>query len=52
MFTAAITEPRESFDGCLALMPHVEQVAAKRNSKNRPAGTLEWKPYTITAGTS
>jgi hypothetical protein len=49
MFTAAITEPRGDDEGTLTLMPHVEEVAAQRSSINRPRGTIELKPYNITA---
>jgi hypothetical protein len=54
-YTAAITRPRgvpgtdDYFDGLLSLMPHFNYVAAQRYSRNRPAGTIEAKPYNITA---
>lgn len=32
------------FDGKIGIFPFTEQIAAKRTSKNRPAGTLETKP--------
>ena len=46
MCTAVIGRPRNSdksdeyFDGLLTFMPHVNWVPAKRNSQNRPRGTL------------
>ncbi|XP_057791129.1 uncharacterized protein LOC131008257 [Salvia miltiorrhiza] len=32
------------FDGKIGIFPLIEQVPAKRNSKNRPVGTMEIKP--------
>ncbi|XP_057803150.1 uncharacterized protein LOC131018445 [Salvia miltiorrhiza] len=32
------------FDGKIGIFPFTELVPAKRNSKNRAAGTMEWKP--------
>ncbi|XP_057810274.1 uncharacterized protein LOC131024753 [Salvia miltiorrhiza] len=50
MFVCAICRPIFSdsgeclFDGKIGIFPLTEQVPAKRNSKNRPAGTMETKP--------
>ncbi|XP_026386574.1 uncharacterized protein LOC113281887 [Papaver somniferum] len=50
MFLAAIARPRfdefgnEVFNGKIGIFPFVTKEAAKRTSKNRPAGTLEDKP--------
>jgi hypothetical protein len=55
MFLCAVARPRWDkernawFDGKLGIWPFVELVPAKRDSKNRPAGTLENKPMNITA---
>lgn len=54
MFLAAVCKPQtdptgELFSGKICLYPFVEQVAAKRSSKNRPAGTLELKPIAVGA---
>ncbi len=54
MFMAAIAGPRYDeqgycvFDGMIGFWPFMEMVAAKRNSKNRSAGTLEVKPVNVT----
>lgn len=54
MFVCAVARPRydyrkrRMFDGKIGIWPFVEKVAAKRNSKNRPAGTIEVKPITVT----
>jgi len=39
MFTAAVSQPNEHFDGLIAIEPHVNIVYAQRNSINRPAGS-------------
>lgn len=50
MFMAAVARPRydnsrkQYFNGKIGLWPFVYQEPAKRNSKNRPKGTLETKP--------
>lgn len=50
MFLAAVARPRvdattnEEFDGKIGIWPFVSKEPAKRNSKNRVAGTLESKP--------
>lgn len=52
MFLAAIARPRfdangnELFSGKIGVFPLVTKEPAKRNSVNRPAGTLETKPIT------
>lgn len=49
MFLGAVARPRFDddgvcvFNGLLGIWPFTQEVAAKRNSKNRPAGTLETK---------
>ncbi len=54
MFLAAIARPLYDkqgycvFDGNIGFWSFVEMVAAKRNSKNRPAGTFEVKPVNVT----
>jgi hypothetical protein len=55
MFCAANACPRwdagrnEMFDGKVGMWPTVTQVpAARRSSRNRPAGTLEWKSHSMT----
>lgn len=52
MFLVAMALPRmldngEWFDGKVGLWECVEQVPAKRSSRNRPAGTLEIKPKSM-----
>lgn len=53
MFLAALAKPRwdyhrkTSFDGKLGLWPIVEYEPAKRNSKNRPKGTIVPNPIEI-----
>jgi hypothetical protein len=53
MYICAIARPRyiistgEWWDGKIGLWPFGEQVAAKRSSRNRPAGTLEWKAINV-----
>jgi len=49
MTTAIIGQPNENFDGKLMLEGSTKHVAAKKNSKNRPKGTIEEKQLTITA---
>ncbi|XP_057802835.1 uncharacterized protein LOC131018131 [Salvia miltiorrhiza] len=50
MFICAVCRPIFSeqgdclFDGKIGIFPFIEQVPAKRNSKNIPVGTLETKP--------
>ncbi|XP_042056531.1 uncharacterized protein LOC121801146 [Salvia splendens] len=50
MFMAAVSRPLIGsdgeiiFDGKIGLFPFIEEVLAKRNSKNRPKGTIETKP--------
>ncbi len=54
MFIVAFARPRYCpltgvwFNGKIGCWPFVVQVAAKRNSKNRPKGTLETKPMKVT----
>ena len=54
MFLCAVARPRHDrhdnsfFDGKIGIWPFVKQVAAKRSSRNRPAGTTELKPITVT----
>ena len=58
MFLACVGRPRtnpntgEVFDGKIGIYPFVHTVEAKRNSKNRPAGTPETKPYNVTRDVS
>ncbi|VFQ98898.1 unnamed protein product [Cuscuta campestris] len=53
MFVAVVGRPRfgESgetlWDGKVGIFPFTYEEAAKRNSKNRPAGTLETKPVDV-----
>ncbi len=53
MFLAATAKPRwdphrkKYWDGKVGIWPFAKQEPAKKNSKNRPAGTLEWKSYTV-----
>lgn len=50
MFLAAVARPRfdsrknQFFNGKIGIFPMVYKEAAKRSSKNRPAGTMETKP--------
>ena len=54
MFLCAVARPRHDahrnsfFDGKIGFWPFVETVMAKRKSKNRPAGTPEVKPVSVT----
>lgn len=54
MFLTAVTRPRFdsdgecTFDGKIGVWPIVETVLAKRNSRNRPAGTPELKSVNVT----
>jgi hypothetical protein len=54
MFLAAIARPRYNnagectFDGKIEIWPFVERVPARRASVNRPAGTIETKPVSVT----
>ena len=47
MFLAAIAQPYGDFDGKVSMMPLVEEAVAQRNSINRPAGTIEFKSYSV-----
>jgi len=54
MFLAAVCKPQidpngDLFSGKICLHSFIEEVAAKRNSKNRPAGTVEKKPIAVGA---
>jgi hypothetical protein len=54
MFVCAVACPRwdtranRYFDGKLGIWPFVEKVPAQRGSRNRPRGTLETKPISVT----
>ncbi len=54
MFLCALARPRYNpttrsyFDGKIGIWPFVQMEAAQRNSKNRPAGTLEMKAIKVT----
>ena len=54
MFLVAVARPRYNdddectFDGKIGAWPFVERVAARRSSVNRPAGTVETKPVSVT----
>ena len=54
MFLAAVARPRFDphpqvwFDGKIGIWPIVHLVAAQRNSRNRPAGTMELKCQSLT----
>ena len=53
MFLVAVARPRFvgdecTFDGKIGAWPFVEQVVAQRTSVNRPAGTVETKPVSVT----
>ncbi|KAH7835594.1 hypothetical protein Vadar_027734 [Vaccinium darrowii] len=54
MFLAAVARPRfdanhnEIFSGKIGIFPFTCKVPAKRNSKNRAAGTMETKAMTVT----
>jgi len=49
MITVAVSEPTDSFDGKIGILPHGAFIPAPRNSKNRPAGTLEFKAVNLTS---
>ena len=49
MVTTAVSQPTATFDGKVALQIHTNLVPAQRNSVNRPAGTIEHQPYSLTA---
>lgn len=55
MFLSAVARPRYDhrtkthFNGKIGIWPFVQDVAAQRNSRNRPAGTIEKKPLNVTA---
>ena len=50
MFMCAVCRPMYNpdgsllFDGKIGIFPFTQQVPAQRNSKNRPAGTMQTKP--------
>ena len=54
MFLIAVARPKYNiggncyFDGKIGIWPFSEQTPAKKNSKNCPAGTMEWKNYKVT----
>jgi hypothetical protein len=53
MFLVAVARPRFegdncTFDGKIGVWPFVERIAARRTSRNRPAGTIETKPVSVT----
>lgn len=54
MFIAAVAKPRwdsitnTMFDGKIGLWPIIDYIPAQRNSRNRPKGTLEMKPKSVT----
>jgi hypothetical protein len=54
MFLAAVAQPRFNaagectFDGKIGMWPFAELQPAKRNSVNRPHGTMEWKQLSVT----
>ena len=56
MFLSAVAHPRFdifgncTFDGKIGLWSVTQQVMAQRGSVNRPAGTIETKPLTLTKG--
>ena len=53
MFLCAVAKPRYDphrkamWDGKIGMWPIAELVPAKRTSKNRERGTLEWKPVSV-----
>ena len=52
MFITAVARPRFldgacTFDGKIGIWPFLEEVPAKKASKNRPKGTIELKPVNI-----
>ena len=55
MFLCAVARPKRvgnaHFDGKIGIWPFAHQVPALRNSIIRPAGTLEWKPVSVTTVT-
>jgi len=53
MFLAAVAQPdkKHKFDGRIGMYRCAKPVPAKRKSRNRPAGTIEWKDYSLTAET-
>ena len=54
MFLCAVARPRydcnnnQMWDGKIGIWPFARLSPALRASINRPAGTLEWKPYAVT----
>jgi transposase len=53
MFLAAVAQPdkKNKFNGRIGIYRCAKPVPAKRKSRNRPAGTIEWKDYALTAET-
>jgi hypothetical protein len=47
MCLAAVAKPARGFDGKIKICFSVEQTRAKRNSKNRPKGTLLYQPVNV-----
>ena len=47
MFTCAICEPSENCNGKRGIIIHAHEEAAKRNSINRPRGTIELVPDNV-----
>ena len=50
MFLAAVAQPnkKQKFDGRVGICRCAKPVAAKRKSKNRPAGTIKVKDHALT----
>ena len=54
MFLCAVARPRwdphlkQYWDGKIGMWPFAVQRAAARSSRNRPKGTMEWKPLSVT----
>jgi hypothetical protein len=51
MVLVGVMKPVGEFDGVVGRHAFVERVFAKRNSKNREAGTLELKPFNVSGDT-
>jgi hypothetical protein len=51
MVLVGVMKPVGEFDGVVGRHAFVERVFAKRNSKNRDAGTLELKPFNVSGDT-
>jgi len=47
MFTAAVSQPNEHFNGLISIEPFVNIVFAQRNSFNRPAGSELMVPKSV-----